>query len=747
MSRVYETEDAAYATACSEGTLAGPRGFFRALAEEAAARAEGSAGWLDRLPTLDGAARLQAVIDHPEVMGVLSEALSRVCPLRRGKDARASQQRREGARAALAAGDHARALALASQAVLKAPPTGSEEALDGGVSLALALWQRSEALLAAGHARAALADLRLALRERLPARMRPLYYWRMGHCYKGAGEPTRAKVSYELAGRLLGGDEEARAQLARDIDSLDFNAQPPPAVDRTGISVTGGARQNMPALSKLVKITEEENRGRFAVAGARVRTGDVLLVDAPYAACLHQDYYGTHCTHCFKRLDQWSEEAPVWCPACSAVAFCGLSCREAALGSYHPHECSFLDLFIGSGMSILSHIALRMVTQAGLETTLSIHSKYISNDIKTVEGTVLNDIEGVTKKSKMKNRKERLNRSKKGLKMNEKNSNEEELDGKGEDKVNLVENLELKASQIYSLCTHTDQRSGEDCLKRIVMGMFLTECLKKSGYFQSCDPDNLEKAERAVCETLVRNLQLLQFNAHEIYETLRGAHAFSGSKPLYIAVGIYPTGALFNHECYPAVARYFEGTKLVLRASRPLEPGDVVSENYGPHFLVRGLQERRRALASRYWFHCDCRACREDWPALKQMAADDPPYLRCLNTSCTWKFKAHLKSLPTKCSKCSTNVDKDLVKINLEAVEECISSFQEGARLMEEERGEEATRVLCAALDRALGCAGAAPPLRAAHVAQEALRSCFAADGNVHTVTGDRAPTPDTTLT
>lgn len=62
-------------------------------------------------------------------------------------------------------------------------------------------------------------------------------------------------------------------------------------------------------------------------------------------------------------------------------------------------------------------------------------------------------------------------------------------------------------------------------------------------------------AERSVCELIVRNLQLLQFNAHEIYETLHGRHLFTGSKPLYIAVGIYPTGALFNHECYPAVAR------------------------------------------------------------------------------------------------------------------------------------------------------------------------------------------------
>lgn len=62
---------------------------------------------------------------------------------------------------------------------------GTEEIIDNGVSLALALWFRSEILLRCNRPTAALEDLKLALKERLPARMRSEYYWRMGHCYKG----------------------------------------------------------------------------------------------------------------------------------------------------------------------------------------------------------------------------------------------------------------------------------------------------------------------------------------------------------------------------------------------------------------------------------------------------------------------------------------------------------------------------------------------------------------------------------
>lgn len=148
-------------------------------------------------------------------------------------------------------------------------------------------------------------------------------------------------------------------------------------------------------------------------------------------------------------------------------------------------------------MSILSHIALRMVTQAGLATSLSIHSKYLSNNEKTVEGAVLNDIERAAKKSKLKSRKERLNRAKKGLKSKNakddiKNAKEEEALNKIDDKMSFEEKLELNAAQIYSLCTHSEQRKGADYLKRIVMGMFLTECLRKAGIFNKCE-DNIEK--------------------------------------------------------------------------------------------------------------------------------------------------------------------------------------------------------------------------------------------------------------
>lgn len=57
--------------------------------------------------------------------------------------------------------------------------------------------------------------------------------------------------------------------------------------------------------------------------------------------------------------------APVPCEACSGVAFCGRACREAA--GYHRFECRHMGLLLGSGMSVLCHLALRAVTQRNLD--------------------------------------------------------------------------------------------------------------------------------------------------------------------------------------------------------------------------------------------------------------------------------------------------------------------------------------------------------------------------------------------
>lgn len=60
-----------------------------------------------------------------------------------------------------------------------------------------------------------------------------------------------------------------------------------------------------------------------------------------------------------------------------------------------------------------------------------------------------------------------------------------------------------------------------------------------------------------------------------------------------------------------------------------------MAENYGPIFTKRSLEDRRRTLAARYWFRCECTACREDWPRFETLT-NDMVRLRCELVSSTY---------------------------------------------------------------------------------------------------------------
>lgn len=57
----------------------------------------------------------------------------------------------------------------------------------------------------------------------------------------------------------------------------------------------------LPGASTLLDIEETENAGKRAIAVEPIEPGDRLVVEAPYAATLLPEFFGTHCQHCFSR--------------------------------------------------------------------------------------------------------------------------------------------------------------------------------------------------------------------------------------------------------------------------------------------------------------------------------------------------------------------------------------------------------------------------------------------------------------
>ncbi|XP_021934580.1 SET and MYND domain-containing protein 4 isoform X2 [Zootermopsis nevadensis] len=571
-----QQHDPTYTALCNSVTLqSNNQGFFLDFADHVTDTVDSE--WINGKFALlrTDEERLRACYELGDcVHGVLQN----VQELYRKKSAPLSAQKRREAERYLDAGDPRQALLLCNHAVIRAPPTGADPSVDEGLSLTLGLAVRSESLLQLEEHEACLSDIQLAIREGFPLHRRYELYWRMGRSYRELGQVPKARVSLQLALTLLEeskdkiGPLEAISSSVRlqneasqlGMEQLPRQLEATPIKGPTVPTVSRGRNPDMPSASRLVTVTSSPEQGRYAVATGRIATGDTVVVEAPYAACLLPDMFGTHCHHCFVRL-----LAPVGCSECSGIAFCSTNCRDQAVGSYHRYECHYMDLLVGSGMSILCHLALRMLTQSGLQHFLGMKD--------TLQESFLQP-----------------NMHPGGY------------------------------ASVYNLVTHADERPAKDFMHRTLMALFLLRCLQEAHFFQTNTNNNaLSPDELFIGSLIIRHLQLLQFNAHEIFETqMEAPNKFRGSKTLYVGVGIYPTVAMFNHDCHPALARYFVSKYIVLRAIRPLDTGDCVSENYGPIFTKRPLDFRQRTLCSRYWFKCSCQACTEDWPTYDTLTSD-----------------------------------------------------------------------------------------------------------------------------
>ncbi|KYN44678.1 SET and MYND domain-containing protein 4 [Trachymyrmex septentrionalis] len=704
-----QDQDEFYRTLCSSETLrSGKKGFFHDFSGHVMQTAGDT--WTSRIfGRIDGnEGRVRAIFTDAKVKDVVTDTLAKVKLLFRDKDAEISKRRRLEGYQLAAVGEHNKALLLFSQAVLRAPQPGhykcgGNKNVDQGLSLSLALLGRAEIFIALKEYYFALEDLRLAAEHDLPDKLILIIIIRHPHetrnvrdecpfqlCNYNVGPVCITRVRRVISERWFRVSPQLPVMLPPSLShspfphptlpslSLSYCRDEMPGISQTvtklcllrglriklkdasrgnsgggdGTPLNGAVNSELRWSSGALEIRETTTAGKHAVATAEIHPGDILLVEPPLAGCLLPEFYGTHCQHCYARL-----RAPVGCPNCSCVAFCGKKCREIAMATYHKYECKILALLIGSGMSVLSMVALRMVTQ------------------------------------------------------------EESREG-DDGSVDVAP---------YNLVTHADKRTSKDFLERSLMAAFLLKCLQRVGFFANPTPDDEVPGveEITVAALLLRNLQLLQFNAHEFFETRMSAeHRFHGSRPVYLGVAIYPSVARFNHDCYPAVTRYFIGRHIVIRAIRGLRPGDVIAENYGPIFTKRTLVERQRTLTGRYWFQCTCKACQEDWPRFENLT-NDSVKLRCPTVGCGGLHSRSRQGKPIKCPDCQKKI---CLEDRLACLRECEALYEHGLASMENEKVDEAIGTLCEALKRfhQVAC----PPHRDTHLAEIALSSCLADYGN-----------------
>lgn len=253
-----------------------------------------------------------------------------------------------------------------------------------------------------------------------------------------------------------------------------------------------------PAVNDFVDFDKDDTQGRFARAKRDIEPGFIVAEEEPHCLAISITTCLKNCSNCTKSIAN-----PIPCGTCKYTVFCSKNCMEEA--KYHKIECEIIHSLYESGASINCIMALRIITQKpfdffwdikdSLDNPFSPDSIYHGSDYK----------------------------------------------------------------RLYNLCTHNSIRPKGEFVHYGFMAIYLLRLLKLTSYFSyEAKDDQLTEQECYIGGLILRHLQILQFNAHELSE-LRNLKTVNENELNYytchLGGAVYPTLALFNHSCQPGVIR------------------------------------------------------------------------------------------------------------------------------------------------------------------------------------------------
>lgn len=108
---------------------------------------------------------------------------------------------------------------------------------------------------------------------------------------------------------------------------------------------------------------------------------------------------------------------------------------------------------------------------------------------------------------------------------------------------------------------HDKERQTYSFLQYAFVSTFLVKFLEANQYFDS-DISNRnagahEEDKTFIGSLILRNLQILQFNSHEVFDLLKSKKT-GLRQTVAIGAGLYTTLALFNHSCNPSIVRWVD---------------------------------------------------------------------------------------------------------------------------------------------------------------------------------------------
>ena len=471
-------------------------------------------------------------------------------------------------------------------------------------SLSLGYANRSAVLFASKKFNLCKDDIAISLETGYPEELHYKVFERLGKCYVELSLFEKASESFDKCLESLNSAkisseqiEDKKTYLHEIIKKCSDKKDNPMCRD---IAFNCLYQPSLPLItrpnsiylsaSKSFAMKSDKTHGRYAVASEDIKAGEIILVEKPFASLCLPDCFETHCYLCLTRFIIGHP-----CRNCSTILYCSTDCEKKSWTDSHQYECNFLNVLTQDDIG-LGHLALRVVLKNSFVQLKKFYKRFDSNEFGLNE---------------------------KGLYSSD------------------------DYFCLYSLVGNSNLRKLSDLFKRSVMAVFLAKILLSSGFVSDeCE----ELTLTIVASNLLKQIQMLPCNAHEISEAELASVDIASNELKEIGSAAYTSLSLLNHSCDPSVVRHCYRDVCVVRALKHIKKGEEIIDNYGFLYAVEEKLDRIKHLADQYYFTCQCVPCKQNWPLYNKLP-DEPPSFLC---------KHCLKPLTTKSFKCNECSTEDL---------------------------------------------------------------------------------------
>jgi len=149
-------------------------------------------------------------------------------------------------------------------------------------------------------------------------------------------------------------------------------------------------------------------------------------------------------------------------------------------------------------------------------------------------------------------------------------------------------------------------------------------------------------SEVEIPKEFLKNCQLIRYQQFEMEENDAYVNITGSSIDPYVG--------LLQHSCHPNIRLRTHDGKIVWMVDVPIKAGEMLTRKLKHEFMVEVPEiERNRAVRRETGFFCECIACKEDWPPLRDIPCKDPEFV--------FKTEGQLMDRPTALEEFKKNCD------------------------------------------------------------------------------------------